>query len=305
MNATKAFAPATISNVAVGFDIMGFAMDKPGDEVLIRKGSQSGLSITKITKGKGLSYEVEKNTAGVAAMRLMEHLGIEKDALEMEIHKKMPFGTGIGSSAASAVAAVVALNKFVKAGLSKQELLPFAMQGEQLASGAWHGDNVIPCMMGGIILIRDNASLDFTKLYVPQGLRYVAILPKVTVLTSESRSILSDQVSLKQMIQQTGNAATLVAALYSSDFDKIGRCLHDAVIEPQRAHLIPHFYAMKEKAMEAGALGFSISGSGPGMFALCANTFVADDIIASAQAIYGEECRIFSDEINREGAYVC
>lgn len=305
MNAVKAFAPATISNVAVGFDIMGFPMKSPGDEVIIRKGTEPGLKITKITKGKGLSYEIDKNTAGVAAKKMLEHLGRQDEPLEMEIHKKMPFGTGLGSSAASAVAAVVAINKMLKTGLTKQELLPFAMEGEQVASGAWHGDNVIPCMMGGIILIRDNATLDFTKLYVPTGLRYVAILPKATVLTSESRSILSDQVSLKQMITQTGNAATLVAALYSSDFDKISRCLNDVVIEPQRAHLIPEFYEMKQKAIDAGALGFSISGSGPGMFALCHSSFVADNITQAAQDLYGDTCKIYTEEIDREGAYVC
>lgn len=305
MNAVKAFAPATISNVAVGFDIMGFPMKSPGDEVIIRKATEPGLKITKITKGKGLSYEIDKNTAGVAAKKMLEHLGRQDEPLEMEIHKKMPFGTGLGSSAASAVAAVVAINKMLKTGLTKQELLPFAMEGEQVASGAWHGDNVIPCMMGGIILIRDNATLDFTKLYVPTGLRYVAILPQATVLTSESRSILSDKVSLKQMITQTGNAATLVAALYSSDFDKISRCLNDVVIEPQRAHLIPEFYEMKQKAIDAGALGFSISGSGPGMFALCHSSFVADNITQAAQDLYGDTCKIYTEEIDREGAYVC
>ena len=230
----KAFAPATVSNVAVGFDIMGFPLEAPGDEVVIKLGKAPGVTISKITKGKGLSYDPIKNTAGVAVVKMMEYLGISNQPIDIEIRKKMPFGTGIGSSAASAVAAVVALNHYLDAKLSKQELLPFAMAGESVASGAWHGDNVIPSMMGGIILIRDNATLDFTKLYVPSGLRYVVILPPGQILTSDSRSILSDQVTLKQMITQTGNAATLVAALYSSDFNKISRCLQDVIIEPQR-----------------------------------------------------------------------
>ena len=300
----KAFAPATVSNVAVGFDLMGFPMNTPGDEVVIKRGVKKGLIISKITKGKGLSLNVDKNTAGVAVKKMMEHLGISDMPLDMEIRKNMPYGTGIGSSAASAVAACVAFNKLLKMPLTKKEMLPFAMAGEQVASGAWHGDNVIPSMMGGIILIRDNATLDFTKLYVPLGLRYVVILPQAQLLTSESRSILSDQVPLKDMITQTGNAATLVAALYSGDYDKISRCLTDVVIEPQRAHLIPKFYEMKEKALEVGALGFSISGSGPSMFALCNSTYISDNLTEAAESIY-KDCKIYSGLINTEGAVVC
>ena len=307
----KAFAPATVSNVAVGFDIMGFPMEAPGDEVVIKRGKAPGVTISKITKGKGLSYDPIKNTAGVAVVKMMEYLGISNQPIDIEIRKKMPFGTGIGSSAASAVAAVVALNHYLDAKLSKQELLPFAMAGESVASGAWHGDNVIPSMMGGIILIRDNATLDFTKLYVPSGLRYVVILPPVQILTSDSRSILSDQVTLKQMITQTGNAATLVAALYSSDFNKISRCLQDVIIEPQRAHLIPKFDKMKQRALELGALGFSISGSGPSMFALCSNTFASDNIVEAAKELYGKDrhgrdaVKVYQAPINLEGAEVC
>ena len=307
----KAFAPATVSNVAVGFDIMGFPLEAPGDEVVIKRGKAPGVTISKITKGKGLSYDPIKNTAGVAVVKMMEYLGISNQPIDIEIRKKMPFGTGIGSSAASAVAAVVALNHYLDAKLSKQELLPFAMAGESVASGAWHGDNVIPSMMGGIILIRDNATLDFTKLYVPSGLRYVVILPPVQILTSDSRSILSDQVTLKQMITQTGNAATLVAALYSSDFNKISRCLQDVIIEPQRAHLIPKFDKMKQRALELGALGFSISGSGPSMFALCSNTFASDNIVEAAKELYGKDrhgrdaVKVYQAPINLEGAEVC
>lgn len=307
----KAFAPATVSNVAVGFDIMGFPMEAPGDEVLIKEGKTPGVVISKIIKGKGLSYDPNKNTAGVAVLKMLEYLGMSDRAIDIEIRKKMPFGTGIGSSAASSVAAVVALNHFLRAGLTKRELLPFAMEGESIASGAWHGDNVIPCMMGGIILIRDNATLDFTKLYVPSGLRYVVILPPSQILTSESRSILSKNVTLKQMITQTGNAATLVAALYSSDFDKISRCLEDVVIEPQRAHLIPHFEKMKTRALELGALGFSISGSGPSMFALCSNSYDCDNIEAAAKEIYGKDhhgrdaAQVYQSTINQQGALIC
>lgn len=300
----KAFAPASVSNVAVGFDILGFALQIPGDEVIISKGQQSGVTISKITKGKDLPTDPTRNTAGVAAQRLLDYLGISDKAIQLEIRKKMPYGTGLGSSAASAVAAVVGLNKYLKAGLSKRELLPFAMQGEEIAAQSWVADNVISSMMGGIILIRDSSTLDFTKLYVPQGLRYVVILPNTTVLTSESRTSLSDHVLLSDHITQTGNAATLVAALYSSDFDKISRCLTDVVIEPQRAHYIPSFYEMKDAALDAGALGFSISGSGPGMFALCDSTYVCDEVELRASRMY-PDAMIYQGAINQEGAIIC
>ena len=305
--AFKAFAPASVSNMATGFDIMGFALTTPGDEVVVKPGKQSGVVITKITKGKGLPFEISKNTAGVAVTHMLDYLGMSDKPIEIEIRKKMSYGSGIGSSASSAVAAVMALNKYLKTELTKHELLPFAMAGEKALSGVSVADNVIPSMMGGIILIRDSDTLDFTKLYIPSGLRYVVILPRRTqILTSDSRSRLRDTVSLTDMVKQSANAATLVAALYSSDFDKISRCLEDTIIEPQRAHLIPHFYEMKKLALEAGALGFSISGSGPAMFALCNSTFIANNIVEAAQSLYGESlCKIYNDMINHEGAEVC
>jgi homoserine kinase len=225
----------------------------------------------------------------------------------MIIRKKMSFGSGLGSSAASAVAGVFAVSEIFKTGLDKRDLLKFAVEGEQIADGAWHADNVAPSLLGGMTLIRDNESLDVHKLHIPKGLQAVVIYPKVEVLTRDSRAILSDSLSLNQHIKQSGNLGGFIIGMFNSDFELIKRSLDDVIIEPQRAALIPFFYAMKEAAMANGALGFSISGAGPSMFALCNNSLVAENIIESANKIYKEKkirIKTFHSGINNEGAYL-
>ena len=300
----KVFAPATVANVACGYDILGFALELPGDEVIARFSNQPGLKITKITGGK-LPYEVEKNTAGVAAQKLLDHLGESDRGIELEIHKKMPFGSGLGSSAASAVAGVMAVNELLRRPLNKRELLPFAVMGEQIASKAIHADYVAPSLLGGIILVRDNATLDVHRLPAIKGMHVVVVYPHIEILTAESRSILSDKVSLPQLIQQTGSLGGLVTALFTSDLDLLKRSLQDAVIEPQRAKLIPGFYAVKEAAMLAGALGCSISGAGPSIFALCHNSLIAENVGSAMKRIFSDksiESDIFYSGINQNGA---
>lgn len=305
----KVYAPASVANVAVGYDVLGFAIDEPGDYVLLRDGDEPGLVIDKMDGDKNkLPREVMKNTASYAAYRFLEYLGETDRPLKMTIRKRMPFGSGLGSSAASAVAGVFAVNEFLKLNMHKSEMLRFAVEGEQLADGSYHADNVAPSLLGGMVLIRDNATLDVTKLYVPKGLMAVVFYPKIQILTKDSRGILSDTVTLDQHIRQSGNLATLVAALYNSDFDKIGRCLDDIIIEPQRARLIPHFYAAKDIAMSAGALGFSISGAGPSMFALCNSTIVAENIAEGLTKLYTSHKirhKVYVSEINQEGAELC
>ncbi|MEZ4910796.1 MAG: homoserine kinase [Saprospiraceae bacterium] len=302
----KVFAPATVANVAVGFDILGFALEKPGDEIIVREGKEKGLVINDIRGAQGrLPYEVHKNTAGYAAYKFLQFLGEADRPIEMEIHKKMPFGSGLGSSAASAVGGVFAVNELLRAGLSKNELLQFAVDGEQLASGARHADNVAPSLLGGMVLIRDNDTIDVKKLYIPHGLCAVVLYPHVEVLTKESRGILSPTVDFKTSIRQSGNLASFVAAMYTSDFDMIRRSLKDLVVEPQRAHLIPYFYEMQAMAMEVGALGFSISGAGPSMFGLCDNTSIAETIAQRAETWFVDKkvgLNSYISPINQEGA---
>ncbi len=306
MNGVKVFAPASVANLAVGYDILGLALDKPGDEVIVRRGKTDGLVISKITKGKTLSKELTKNTAGLAALRVLQHLGEENMPIEMELHKKMRLGTGLGSSAASAVAGAMGINEYLGRPLEKSDLLKFAVEGEQVADGSWHADNVAPSLFGGIILIRDNKTLDWKRIYVPEHLSIVLIHPHIQILTSASRAILKDTVQLDTMIAQTGNLASLVAAFYTSDFNMIRRSLTDHVIEPQRKQLIPHFDEIKQIALGQDALGFSISGAGPSMFALCENSFIAENTMHAVQKFYSDnkiEVDIFISGINKTGAY--
>lgn len=305
--AIKVWAPASVANVAVGFDILGFALDKPGDQIYIQEGKAPGLVITEIKGAQGkLPLDVMKNTAGYAAHRLLEHIGALDVPLEMRIHKKMPFGSGLGSSAASAVGGVYAVNEFLNTGLSKLDILKFAVEGEEIADGAYHADNVGPSLLGGLILIRDNATLDVKKIFVPSGLTIVVIYPRIQVLTRESRGILTKEVSFADTIHQTGNLAAFIAGMYTSDYDLIGRSLQDVLVEPQRAHLIPGFFDIKDIALKEGALGFSISGAGPSMFAMCTSTLMAESIAAKAtEYLKAKKIRsdFFISEINQEGAY--
>ena len=305
----KVFAPASVANVAAGFDILGFALERPGDEIIVRLSETPGFRITQITGAKGkLPMEPEKNTAGFAALKLLEYLGETGRGIEMEIHKKMPFGSGLGSSAASAAGAVMAVNELLGRPLEKRALLPFAVLGEQIADGAYHADNVAPSLIGGMVLIRSNKDLDVHRLPVPKGLYAAVVHPQVEILTKDARNVLSDAVSLQQCIEQNGNLGGLIVGLYNSDLELIGRSLNDVIIEPQRARLIPHFYEVKAAALDAGALGCSISGAGPSIFALCANSLVAETAGKAMSKVFTEakiRNQAFISAINQEGATKC
>lgn len=305
----KVFAPASVANVAAGFDILGFALERPGDEIIVRLSETPGFRITQITGAKGkLPMEPEKNTAGFAALKLLEYLGETGRGIEMEIHKKMPFGSGLGSSAASAAGAVMAVNELLGRPLEKRALLPFAVLGEQIADGAYHADNVAPSLIGGMVLIRSNKDLDVHRLPVPKGLYAAVVHPQVEILTKDARNVLSDAVSLQQCIEQNGNLGGLIVGLYNSDLELIGRSLNDVIIEPQRARLIPHFYEVKAAALDAGALGCSISGAGPSIFALCANSLVAETAGKAMSKVFTEAKignQVFISAINQEGATKC
>ncbi len=305
----KVFAPASVANVAAGFDILGFALERPGDEIIVRLSETPGFRITQITGAKGkLPMEPEKNTAGFAALKLLEYLGETGRGIEMEIHKKMPFGSGLGSSAASAAGAVVAVNELLGRPLEKRALLPFAVLGEQIADGAYHADNVAPSLIGGMVLIRSNKDLDVHRLPVPKGLYAAVVHPQVEILTKDARNVLSETVSLQQCIEQNGNLGGLIVGLYNSDLELIGRSLNDVIIEPQRARLIPHFYEVKAAALDAGALGCSISGAGPSIFALCANSLVAETAGKAMSKVFTEAKignQVFISAINQEGATKC
>jgi homoserine kinase len=277
-NAVTAFAPASVSNVACGFDIMGFALEQPGDRVTVRATETPGVRITAVhPDGNTIPRDPARNTAGAPVLAMMRDYGGDQ-GVEIEISKGLPAGGGIGSSAASAVAAAVACNELLGAGLSNDELLKYAIEGERIASGAVHVDNLAPCLWGGFVLVRGYDPIDLVHLRVPAGLWCTVVCPDIEIRTLDARRMLPAAISLKDVITQTGNAAGLVAGLLGSDYGLISRCLHDVVAEPVRARLIPGFALLQASAIRAGALGCSISGSGPSLFALSTSRDAAGEI---------------------------
>jgi homoserine kinase len=303
----KVFAPASVSNVACGFDIMGFAIDQPGDEVILKINENSGVKITKITGDSGkLPLDPAKNTAGAPIIALLKHLGLNI-GVEIEIHKKMPLGSGLGSSAASAVAASFAMNEMLHAKLTKKELLPFAIEGEKIASGAVHADNVAPCLYGGFVLIRGYNPIDVVEIPVPDDLYCTIIHSQIEINTLEARKILPQEISLQKAKTQWGNTAGLIAGLMKQDYGLISRSLVDVVIEPVRASLIPGYDKIKNAAMEAGALGSNISGSGPAIFALSNSKEKAEEIGRAMKAEVDKinlSSTVYISKINKQGPKV-
>ncbi len=305
----RAFAPATVANVGCGFDILGFAVAAPGDEVIARRCETPSVTIACITGDGGqLPREASANTAGAAALALLAHLG-DPTGIELELHKHMPLGSGLGSSAASAVAAVVAVNALLGKPLARNELLPFALAGERVSCGpgAVHADNVAPALLGGFVLVRGYAPLDVVPLPAPDGLYCALALPDLEVRTLDARSILPRSIPLRDAVTQWGNVAGLVAGLLLADHALIARSLRDVVVEPVRATLIPGFDEVKRAALAAGALGCGISGACPTMFALSDAEATAARAGAAMRAAFlaeGVDCALYVSGVNRAGAQV-
>lgn len=265
----KVFAPASIGNVSCGFDVLGLAVDNPGDVVEASFNNSNRVVVNNILGDRGLlPREADKNTAGVAVLAFLKHIH-SSQGIDLVLHKNLPLGSGLGSSAASAVAAVVAVNKLMNEPLQRKDLLPFVMEAERIACGAAHADNAAPSLLGGLILIRQNDPLDVINIPTPKDLVCVLVHPHIEIKTRDARQVLKPSISLKDGITQWANTAALVAGMMKSDYELIGRSLVDVVAEPMRAPLIPNFYQIKSAALEAGALGCGISGSGPTLFALC------------------------------------
>lgn len=301
----RVFAPASVSNVACGFDVMGFAIDEPGDELVLRLTEEPGVRIKKITGDGGrLPLEAALNTAGAPVIAMLNALNC-RSGIELEIHKKMPLGSGLGSSAASAVAAAFGINEILEAGLTKNELLPFALEGEKIASGAIHADNVAPCLWGGFILVRGYDPIDIVEIPVPGDLFCAVIHPDIEINTKESRRLLPKEIPLKKAITQWGNTAGLIAGLMKGDYGLISRSIEDVIIEPVRAPFIPKYNEMKAAALEAGALGCNISGSGPSLFALCSSHESArKSAEAMSYVLSGSEHQIYVSKVNTQGPKV-
>lgn len=283
----KVFAPATVSNVGCGFDALGFALEKPGDEVVVRKSGTRGLRIVSIQGDGGkLPRDPQLNTAGIAASLLLKHLDMADMGIEMEIQKKMPIGSGLGSSGASAVAGVFAVNELLGRPVEREQLLPFALAAEGVACGSQHADNVAPCLLGGFQLIRNHESSDIVRLPVPPGIYIAVLCPKIEVLTRDSRQILKSSVPLGDAARQAANLGAMVAGMFRSDLELISRSMQDYLVEAQRQHLIPHYPLLKESALSLGAIGCNISGSGPSVFAMCHHSMQAETVGEAFSKIY-------------------
>jgi homoserine kinase len=262
-----AFAPASVGNVAIGFDILGFMVDALGDRVTVTRREEPGVVIRAVRGIAGeLPVDPEKNTAGRALLALMEAQR-PPFGFEMEIDKGIPLGSGLGGSAASAVGAVVAANALLPQPCTKLELLKFAMQGEAVASGSLHVDNISPSLFGGLVLTVGIDNPRVKQIPVPPGVRAVIVHPHMFLSTKQARAILRRTVEMSDFVWQTANLAGFISGCYTNDFDMISASFQDVVIEPQRQALIPGFPQVRRASMEAGALGCSISGAGPTMFA--------------------------------------
>ena len=305
MNEIKIFCPATIANLSCGFDVLGLCLATAGDEMIIRKSDLKGVHITKIV-GADLPLETENNVAGVAALAMLEEVETEF-GFEIEIYKHIKAGSGIGSSAASSAGAVFGINELLGRPFSRKELVKFAMQGEKLASGNAHADNVAPCLLGGFTLVRSSNPLDIIKIESPSELYATVVHPQIELKTSDARSVLKQTVSLKSAITQWGNVGGLVAGLYTNDYELIGRSLHDEIIEPIRSMLIPGFDLIKKTAYENGALGSGISGSGPSIFALSKGKETAEKIAKAMSKVYDEinlPYEIHVSKVNPDGVSI-
>jgi homoserine kinase len=285
MRSVTVFAPATVANVGSAFDVLGFAIAAPGDTVTVRRVPTPGVTITDIRGDNGLlSKDSGRNTAAVSVIGLLKHLasrdpnGFRDIGIEISLTKGLPIGSGLGSSSASTVAAVVAANELCGAPLSREELLPFAMEGERVACGAAHADNVAPALLGGFVLIRSYDPLDVVRLPTPSNAWVTVLSPNLELKTQDARKVLKRSVSLESAISQWGNVAALVAGIYKNDIALMGRSLEDKIVEPERAQLIPGYAAAKRAALAAGAAGCSISGSGPSVFALAESEEIAHKV---------------------------
>jgi len=307
MTSVTAFAPATVSNVACGFDVLGFALDEPGDEVTARF-APAGVSITAIEGDGGrLPREAARNTAGVAVLALLTKIG-DPRGISLTIRKGLPLSSGLGGSAASAAAAVVAVNALLGANVSRETLIQCALEGERLGAGSSHADNIAPSICGGFVLVRRASPPDIVMLPVPAGLTAVVVHPDLEIETAKARALLGDTVGLQDAVRQWANLGSFVHAMHTGDFDLLSRSLEDTIAEPRRAPLVPGLALIKRAAADAGALGSSLSGSGPSLFALCrgdeAAARVAEAMTAAVRTHIGGEPQTYISRITGQGARV-
>jgi homoserine kinase len=280
-----AFAPATVANLGPGLDVLGLALAAPGDRVTARYAEGPGVTIAKVTgDGSALPLDPATNTAGIAATATLARAGIAT-GVSLTLIKGMPIGSGLGSSAASAAAAAYAVNLLIGSPLRKVELVGPCLEAEAAVSGR-HADNVAAALLGGLILVRSIDPLDLVRLPVPDGLVVVVVTPKMELSTRAARAALPKDVPLGSLVRNTAQIAAFVSACYSGDLALLGRSMTDAVATPARTPLIPGCAEVIEAALDAGALGSSISGAGPSIFALCRSERSAAEVAAGMVAAF-------------------
>ena len=305
MNEIKIFSPATVANVACGFDVLGLCLDNVGDEMIIRKVDKKGIKITKI-RGFDLPFETELNVAGVSALTMYNTIN-PNYGFEIEIHKKIKPGSGIGSSAASAAGSVFGINEILGRPFNKTELIQFAIKGEALASKFEHADNLAPALFGGFTLVKSLTPLEILQIPSPHNLYATIIHPQIEIKTFESRAILPKKIKHQDAITQLANFGSLIHSLHTNNYELMRRSLHDVIIEPHRSKLIPHYNEVKNEAINAGALGSGISGSGPSVFSLCKGLETANNVKDAIKKMYsqtGIEFDTHVSRINTEGIKV-
>ncbi len=314
LKSATAFAPATVANIATGFDILGFAIHNLGDRISMTRLERPEVkieSISGLASSTAITLDPAQNTAGVPLLKMIQELGLNF-GFSMRIEKGIPLGSGLGGSAASAVGAVVAahalLPQELKNKLTKERLIHFALEGEAIASGSKHADNIAPCLYGGLTLSHPGDDPDVTVLPYPKTLAVIVVHPEMRLDTKKARGVLKPDLFLKTHIQQSSHLAALVAGCCTSQFHLIKKGLVDLIIEPQRAHLIPGFYEVKRAALESGVLGCSISGAGPSVFAFAESMQIAEhakNAMIQAFKAHGKmEAQGWVSEVNSDGARV-
>ena len=303
----EAFAPATVANLGVGFDILGLALSGMGDRAIVEFRDEQNIIFDEIHGDQGtLPRKAQKNVASVSARAFLDHIG-EKRGLAIKLFKGLPLSSGLGSSAASAVVTVVALNELYGKPFTRQELLPFCLEGEALVSG-YHADNVAPCLLGGITLVAGITVDAIQPLPIPEGLHLALVTPEIAIPTAGARAVMPAMVSLKTLIYQTGKVARLVDALHRGDLAALGGAMEiDQVAEPARAHLIPQLAEVRAAAKRAGALAVFIGGAGPTLCAVCDDKEIAKRSAHAMQYIYQEmnlKCLAQTSCIDRRGSII-
>lgn len=302
MNQIKIFSPATVANVSCGFDALGFALNTIGDEMILKKTNAKGVTISKI-EGADLTYSIKENVASVVALTMLNTTK-SNFGIDIQLYKKVKPGSGLGSSASSAAGTAFAVNELMGKPFSKLELTEFARIGEKVACDSPIADNVAAVIYGGFILVKSYNPLEIVKLPVPKELTATVIHPQIEIRTEDARNVLNSNIPIADAVTQSANLAGLISALYTNDYELLSRSLVDVIAEPHRKKLIPLYDEVKNAALQAGALGIGISGSGPTIYALSKGKNIAEKVANAMNSIYQNssiDFKIYTSAINNKG----